>query len=76
MRTEEERAGHLLEAQANAVALFDEVVARGIIAPGLSEQAASDDIRDLANAMFGPTGHWHKRIVRSGPLYEQLLDLG
>jgi len=67
MRTEDERAGRLLDAQANAVALFDQVVARGIIAAGQSEQAASDQIRDLANEMFGKTRHWHKRIVRSGP---------
>jgi hypothetical protein len=55
MRTEDERAGRLLDAQANAVALFDEVVARGIIAAGRGEQAASDQIRDLANEMFGKT---------------------
>ena len=67
MRTEDERAGRLLDAQAKAVALFDEVVARGIIAAGQGEQAASDQIRDLANEMFGTTKHWHKRIVRSGP---------
>ena len=52
MRTEDERAGRLLDAQANAVALFDEVVARGIIAAGRGEQAVSDQIRDLANEMF------------------------
>ena len=67
MRAEGERVGRLLNAQANAVALFDEVLARGIIAPGQGEQAASDRIRDLANEMFGKTRHWHKRIVRSGP---------
>jgi len=67
MRTEDERARRLLAAQASAVALFDEVVARGIIAPGRGEQAVSDQIRDLANEMFGKTRHWHKRIVRSGP---------
>jgi Xaa-Pro aminopeptidase len=67
MRTEDERAGRLLDAQAKAVALFDEVVATGIIAAGQGEQAASDQIRDLANEMFGTTKHWHKRIVRSGP---------
>ena len=66
-RTEDERAGQLLNAQANAVALFDEVVARGIIAAGQGEQAVSDRIRDLANEMSGKTRHWHKRIVRSGP---------
>jgi Xaa-Pro aminopeptidase len=67
MRTEDERAGRLLDAQARAVALFDEVTARGIIAAGLGEQAVSDQVRDLANEMFGKTRHWHKRIVRSGP---------
>ena len=67
MRTEDERAGRLLDAQANAVALFDEVVARGIITAGQGEKAVSDQIRDLANEMFGKTRHWHKRIVRSGP---------
>src|SRR6202012_3307917 len=67
MRTEEERTGRLLAAQANAVALFDEAGARGIIAPGRGEQAASDEITDLANEMCGKTRHWHKRIVRSGP---------
>lgn len=67
MRTEDERAGRLLRAQASAEALFDEVVARGIVAAGRSEQAVSDQVRDLANEMFGTTKHWHKRIVRSGP---------
>jgi Xaa-Pro aminopeptidase len=67
MATEDERARRLLDAQANAVALFDEVAARGIVAAGRGEQAASDLIRDLANEMFGTTKHWHKRIVRSGP---------
>src|ERR1700677_4427155 len=67
MRTEDDRAGGLLDAQANAVALFDEVVARGLIAAGQGEQTVSDQIRDLANEMFGKTRHWHKRIVRSGP---------
>lgn len=67
MRTEDERAERLLRAQANAEALFDEVIARGIVAAGRSEQAVSDQVRDLANEMFGTTKHWHKRVVRSGP---------
>jgi Xaa-Pro aminopeptidase len=67
MRTEDERARRLLDAQANAVALFDEVVARGIVTAGQGERAVSDQIRDLANEMFGTTRHWHKRIVRAGP---------
>jgi Xaa-Pro aminopeptidase len=67
MRTEDERAGRLLDAQVKAVVLFDQVIASGIIAAGQGEQAVSDQIRDLANEMFGTTKHWHKRIVRSGP---------
>ncbi|HEY1918558.1 MAG TPA: M24 family metallopeptidase [Streptosporangiaceae bacterium] len=67
MATEHERVARLLEAQASAVALFEEVGRRGIIAAGLGEQAVSNQIRDLANEMFGTTKHWHKRIVRSGP---------
>jgi Xaa-Pro aminopeptidase len=66
-RTEEERVGQLLAAQANAMRLFDEVAARGLVEPGQGEKAVSDRIRDLANEMFGTTKHWHKRIVRSGP---------
>ncbi len=64
---EQLRARRLLDAQDKAIALFDEIVERGIIAPGQGERAVSDRIRDLANEMFGTTRHWHKRIVRSGP---------
>jgi Xaa-Pro aminopeptidase len=67
MVTEQERAVRLLSAQADAVTLFDEVLARGLIRAGQGEQAVSDQIRDLANDLFGQTRHWHKRIVRSGP---------
>ncbi len=67
MVTEDERVTRLLDAQASAVALFDEVVARGLVAAGQGEQAVSNQIRDLANEMFGTTKHWHKRIIRSGP---------
>src|ERR1700723_3958868 len=67
MRAEHERAERLLDAQASAIALFEEVAARGRLAPGQGEQAVSDQVRDLANEMFGKTRHWHKRIIRSGP---------
>jgi hypothetical protein len=67
MTTEDERAARLLDAQANAIALFDEVAARRLVAAGQGEQAVSDQVRDLANEMFGKTRHWHKRIIRSGP---------
>ncbi|MFG3056158.1 M24 family metallopeptidase [Kitasatospora sp. NPDC048239] len=62
-----ERAEGLVAAQEKAIALFAEVEARGLVAPGVGEREASDRIRDLANEMFGTTKHWHKRIVRSGP---------
>ncbi|MGY3684458.1 M24 family metallopeptidase [Streptomyces sp. TE33382] len=61
------RAAGLVAAQEKAVALFAEVEARGLVAPGTGEREASDRIRDLANDMFGTTRHWHKRIIRSGP---------
>ncbi|CAM5464879.1 MULTISPECIES: M24 family metallopeptidase [Streptomyces] len=64
---EARRVEGLVAAQAKAVALFAEVEARGIVAPGVGEREASDRIRDLANDMFGTTKHWHKRIIRSGP---------
>src|ERR1700722_16613391 len=67
MGTEDDRAGRLLDAQVNPGPLFDEVAARGIVAAGRGEHGARDQIRDLANEMFGTTKHWHKRIVRSGP---------
>jgi Xaa-Pro aminopeptidase len=64
---EEVRVARLLDAQDKAEQLFDEVGRRGIIAPGVREQSASNSIRDLAADLFGVTRHWHKRIVRSGP---------
>ncbi|MFE0171330.1 M24 family metallopeptidase [Streptomyces sp. NPDC059002] len=64
---EARRVAGLVAAQEKAVALFAEVEARGLVAPGVGEREASDRIRDLANDMFGTTKHWHKRIIRSGP---------
>ena len=61
MTTEDERSARLLDAQANAIALFDEVAARGLVAAGQGEQAVSDQVRDrvieaddIAFADFGP----------------------
>jgi len=45
MVTEDERARRLLDAQASAVALFEEVGARGIVAAGRGEQEASDQVK-------------------------------
>jgi Xaa-Pro aminopeptidase len=60
------RVRRLLEAQDMAAKLFDEVTARGLVRAGIGERALSDEIQQLATAMFGITRHWHKRIVRSG----------
>lgn len=64
---EQERVERLRFAEAQAVRLFDEVVARGLLVPGRTEVEVSDDVRDLAAELLGVEKHWHKRIVRSGP---------
>jgi Xaa-Pro aminopeptidase len=63
---EAKRATQLLDAQAKAEALFHEVEARGLIAPGVNEVDVSDRIRDLAHELYGVSRFWHKRIVRAG----------
>jgi Xaa-Pro aminopeptidase len=63
---ETERAARLLDAQAKAESLFQEVTDRGMIRAGVTERELSNEIRDLAADMFGVTRHWHKRIVRAG----------
>jgi len=57
----------LLAAQGKALALFDEVVDRGLICPGKLESELTRQIHELARSGFGLRRHWHKRIVRSGP---------
>ncbi|MFR9806748.1 M24 family metallopeptidase [Pseudonocardia sp. RS010] len=64
---EEARARNLVEAERKALHLFEEVERRGLIAPGESERALSDRVRDLGAELFGTDRHWHKRVVRSGP---------
>jgi Xaa-Pro dipeptidase len=56
----------LRDAERKAHQLFDEVVARGMITPGVGERALSDQIRDLAGELFGTRRFWHKRVVRAG----------
>lgn len=63
---ETDRIAALRDAEAKAVQLFDEAVRRDLIVPGVTERELSDQIRDLANEMFGVRKFWHKRIVRSG----------
>lgn len=60
------RVERLRDAQAKAVALFDEIERRGMVRPGVGERRLSDEIRDLAADMFGVTRHWHRRVVRAG----------
>jgi Xaa-Pro aminopeptidase len=63
---ESARIEALRDAELKAHALFEEVVARGMIAAGVGERALSDQIRDLASEMFDTRKFWHKRIVRAG----------
>jgi len=63
MTDEEQRAARLLDAQASAIALFDEVAARGLVAPArvchwILEIHLTDTERQF------------------GGFHEQLLDLG
>lgn len=63
---ESERATYLLDAQAKAIALFEEI-GRSLIRPGVTEKDLSNEIHQLAFERFGVTNHWHKRVIRSGP---------
>jgi Xaa-Pro dipeptidase len=64
--TEQERLESLRDAERRAAALFDEVVSRGMIVPGVGERELSDQIRALARESFGVNRFWHKRVVRAG----------
>ena len=66
MTDESVRAERLLDAQAKAAQLFDEIEQRGLIRAGVGEQQLSDEIRDLSAELLGVTAHWHRRIVRAG----------
>ncbi|HTR57283.1 MAG TPA: M24 family metallopeptidase [Casimicrobiaceae bacterium] len=62
-----ERRAALMAAEARGMKLFDRVEALGLIAPGRTERAVTEDIYALAEKEFGVKQHWHKRIVRAGP---------
>lgn len=64
--TENVRVESLRDAERKANVLFDEVVTRGLITPGVGERQLSNQIRELAGEMFGAEKFWHKRIVRAG----------
>lgn len=60
------RVERLLDAQDKAAQLFAEIQCRQLVRPGVGERALSDEINELAAAMFGVTRNWHRRIVRAG----------
>jgi Xaa-Pro dipeptidase len=66
MGWEETRAAQLLEAQSKAVELFNQLEARELIRPGITEKDLNADIYALAKEMYGIDTYWHKRIVRAG----------
>lgn len=63
---EEQRVSELRAAQDKAERLFQEIEARGLIRPGISESRLNEEIYELARDMYGITTYWHKRIVRAG----------
>jgi Xaa-Pro dipeptidase len=60
-------ADSLVAAQNKAAALFDEVVASGMICAGKLESELTSEVHKLAWSRFNLRRHWHKRIARSGP---------
>lgn len=64
--TDEERVAALRGAEEKAVALFAEVVDRGLVVPGVTERHLSDEVKAVARELFGIERFWHKRIVRAG----------
>ena len=60
------RAAALRDAEAKAEQLFEQSVP--LLVPGRLESEVSAGVRDLAADLFGVTRHWHKRIVRAGPI--------
>lgn len=57
----------LLAAQSKANALFEAVVAAGLICPGKWESELTQEVHQLARDRFGLRRHWHRRIARCGP---------
>jgi len=56
----------LWDAQVRAEALFEAIVARGLIRAGIGESQLNEEIHAFARDAFGVLRHWHRRIVRSG----------
>lgn len=62
----DDRAAKLMEAQQKAQDFFQQIEARGLIRPGISESRLNAEIFDLARELYGISTYWHKRIVRAG----------
>lgn len=56
----------LIEAEAKASQLFQEIDNANLICAGKKEKEINDEIYKLAHEMFGIEKYWHKRIVRAG----------
>lgn len=56
----------LMEAEAKAIRLFQEVEARNIITAGKTEKEINSEVYNLAFELFSIEKYWHKRIVRAG----------
>jgi Xaa-Pro aminopeptidase len=63
---EQRRAASLLDAQAKASALFQEIETLGLIRPGVTESQLNKEIYRLSRDKYHAGRHWHKRIVRAG----------
>ncbi len=59
-------SGALITAQQKAIQLYDAIIERQLVQPGMTEQALNHQIHALAEACFGVEKYWHKRIVRAG----------
>ena len=60
------RLASLHAAQGRAAALFEAIVANGLVRPDVLESELSNEIHALAAETFGVKAHWHKRVVRAG----------
>lgn len=56
----------LMDAEAKATQLFQEIETRNIITAGKTEKEINTEIYNLAFELFGIEKYWHKRIVRAG----------
>lgn len=63
---EQRRAASLLDAQAKAAALFQDIEQLGLIRPGVMESQLNKEIFRLSRDKYDAGRHWHKRIVRAG----------